>query len=56
MVKISPPSGGGTGSIPGRAAKILHVSGPNKTEAVYCNRFDKMLLKVPYIKKKIFIK
>ena len=56
MVKISPPSGGGTGSIPGQAAKILHVSGPNKTEAVYCNRFDKMPLKVPYIKKKIFIK
>ena len=51
MVKISPPSGEGVGSSPGQAAKILQVSGPNKKEAVYYNRFDKILLKTAYIKK-----
>ena len=46
MVKILPPSGDGVGSSPGQATKILHVSGPNKTEAVYCDRFDKILFKM----------
>ena len=45
MVKTSPSSGGGEGSIPGWGAKIPHALWPknqNIKQKQYCNKFDKV--------------
>ena len=58
MVKPSPSNAGGTGSIPGRGAKILHASRPknqNIKQKQHCNKFNKDFKKMVHIKKeKIF--
>ena len=44
VVKTSPSSVGGTGSIPGRGAKIPHGSQPenqNRKQKQYCNKYNK---------------
>ena len=44
VVKISPSSIGGAGSIPGHGAKIPHASRPkgqNIKQKHYCNKFNK---------------
>ena len=56
MVKTSPSSAGGVGSIPGQGAKIPHGSGPKnqnikKTEAIL-NKFNKDFKNGPHQKKK----
>ena len=41
VVKTSPSSAGGAGSIPGRGAKILHAGWPkNQNIKKYCNKFN----------------
>ena len=50
-----PSSAGGTGSIPGKEAKIPHASGPkhqNIKQKQYCNKFNEDLKKKK--KKKLF--
>ena len=54
VVKTSPSSAGGAGSIPGRGAKIPHASWPknqNIKQKQCCNKFNKTL-KMVHIKKK----
>ena len=44
MVKTSPSSAGGVGSIPGQGAKIPHASPPknqNIKQEQHCNKFNK---------------
>ena len=44
MVKTSPASAGGAGSIPGQGAKIPQASRPrnqNTKQTQYCNKFNK---------------
>ena len=53
MVKTSPSNAGGSGSIPGRGAKILHASGPknqNIKQKHYCNKFNKDFKNGPHQK------
>ena len=47
MVKTSPSNAGGTGSIPGRGAKIpcLAAKSQNKSNKLNCNKFNKDLKK-----------
>ena len=55
MVKTSPSSAGGAGSIPGQGAKIPHASRPkNQTikQKQYCNEFNKDFKNGPHQKKK----
>ena len=56
VVKISPSSAGGGGSIAGRRAKIPNASRPknqNVKQRQYCNKFNKDFLKIMvHIKKK----
>ena len=55
MVKTSPSSAGGAGSIPGRGAKIPHASQPknqNIKQKQYCNKFNKDFKNGPHQKKK----
>ena len=54
MVKTSPSSAGGAGSIPGNGAKIPHVSWPknqNIKQKQYCNKFNKDFKNGPHQKK-----
>ena len=51
VVKISPSSAGGVGSIPGQGARIPHASVPkkqNKKQKKYCNKLSKDLKNGPY--------
>ena len=44
VVKTSPSTAKGMGSIPGQGAKISHASGPKNQEVKqkqYCNKFNK---------------
>ena len=45
VVKTSPSTAGGTGSIPGWRATIAHASWPEKSQNIkqkqYCNKFNK---------------
>ena len=53
MVKTLPVHTGGVGWIPGRGAKILHVSGPksqNIKQKQYCNKFRKDFKNGPHKK------
>ena len=55
MVKTSPSSAGGAGSIPGRGAKIPHASQPknqNIKQKHHCKKFNKDLKNGPHPKKK----
>ena len=55
MVRTLPSNADGSGSIPGRGAKIPHASRPknqNIKQKQYCNKFNKTL-KMVHIKKKI---
>ena len=55
MVKISPSSVGGVGSIPDQGAKIPHALWPKKKKAKhkqYCNKFNKDFKNGPHQKKK----
>ena len=48
VVKTSPSSEGGVGSIPGQGAKMSHASQPknqNIKQKQYCNKFNKDLKK-----------
>ena len=45
MVKTPPSNAGGTGSVPGRGAKILYGSWSKKgKQKQHCNKFNKKLL------------
>ena len=53
MVKTLPVHTGDVGSIPGRGAKILHVSGPknqNINQKQYCNKLRKDFKNGPHKK------
>ena len=54
MVKTSPSSAGGAGSIPGRGAKIPHASRPKnqniKKQKQFCNKFNKDFKNGPHKK------
>ena len=55
VVKTSPSSAEGEGSIPGWGAKIPHASGPenqNRKKKQYCKKFNKGFKKMVHIKKK----
>ena len=55
MVETSPSNARGVGLIPGRGAKIPHVSGPknqNIKQKQYCNKFNKDFKNGPHQKKK----
>ena len=55
MVKTSPSSVGGAGSIAGQGAKIPHASRPKNQiikQKQYCNKFKKDFKKGPHQKKK----
>ena len=59
MVKTSPSNAGGTGSTPGRGAKIPQASQPknqNIKQKQYCNRFNKDFKNGPHQKKKKILK
>ena len=54
MVKTSPSSAGGEGSIPGQGAKIPHASRPkNVKQKQYCNKFNKAFKNGPHQKKNL---
>ena len=54
MVKTSPSSAGGMGSIPGRGVKIPHASQPKKKQNIEqkqcCNKFSKNFKNGPHQK------
>ena len=57
VVKTSPSSAGGEGSIPGWGAKIPHALWPknqNIKQKQYINKFNKDFKNGPHQKKKIF--
>ena len=58
VVKISPSTAGGEGSIPGQGVKIPQASRPknqNIKQKQYCNKFNKDFKKWSASKRKIYI-
>ena len=56
MVKTSPSSAGGVGSIPGQGDRIPHASRPknrNIKQKQYCNKFNKDFKNGPLQKKNL---
>ena len=56
VVKTSPSSAGGVGSIPDRGAKIPHAPRPknqNRKQKQYCNKFNKDFKNGPHQKKNL---
>ena len=52
VVKTSPSSAGGVGSIPGQGTKIPHASRPKHQTEANCNKFNKEFKNGPHQKKK----
>ena len=56
LVKTSPSSAGGVGSIPGQGAGVLHALQPknqNIKQKQYCNKFNKDFKNSPHQKKSL---